>query len=75
MTGVEIALYVTKTNELNMRKQTKRETELKRMLKVSNVRVGKVYRSKKYGKTSKSTKREGNIQTIQSLRVNKLPSS
>ena len=42
-----------------MRKQTKRETELKRMLKVSNVRVGKVYRSKKYGKTSKSTKRKG----------------
>ena len=42
-----------------MRKQTKRETELKRMLKVSNVRVGKVYRSKKYEQTSKSTKREG----------------
>ena len=59
MTGVEIALYVTKTNELNMRKQTKRETELKRMLIVSNVRVGKVYRSKKYEQTSKSTKREG----------------
>ena len=59
MTGVEIALYVTKTNELNMRKQTKRETELKRMLKVSNVRVVKVYRSKKYEQTSKSTKREG----------------
>ena len=59
MTDVEIALYVTKTNELDMRKQTEKETQLKRMLKVKNVRVGKVWRNTNYGKTSKSTKRKG----------------
>ena len=38
-----------------MKKQTKRETELKRMLKVKHVRVGKVWRKKNNGKTSKSS--------------------
>jgi len=59
MTRMEIALYVTKTNELNMKKQTEKETQLKRMLKVSNVRVGKVWRNTNYDKKSKSIKREG----------------
>ena len=42
-----------------MKKQTEKETQLKRMLKVSNVRVGKVWRTTNYDKTSKSIKREG----------------
>ena len=42
-----------------MKKQTEKETQLKRMLKVSNVRVGKVWRNTNYDKTSKSIKREG----------------
>ena len=59
MTRMEIAFYVTKTNELDMKKQTEKETQLKRMLKVKNVRVGKVWRNKNNGKTSKSIKRKG----------------
>ena len=43
-----------------MRKQTEKETQLKRMLKVKNVRVGKVWRNTNNDKTSKSVKRKGN---------------
>ncbi len=41
-----------------MKKQTEKETQLKRMLKVKHVKVGKVWRNKNNGKTSKSSIRQ-----------------
>ena len=52
--------FYLKQHELTrMKKQTERETQLKRMLKVKNVKVGKVWRNKNNGKTSKSSIRQG----------------
>ena len=60
MIHVEIASRVIKQHELTrMKKQTERETQLKRMLKVKNVKVGKIWRNKNNGKTSKSSIRQG----------------
>ena len=60
MIHVEIASIVIKQHELTrMKKQTERETQLKRMLKVKNVKVGKIWRNKNNGKTSKRSIRQG----------------
>ena len=56
---METASLLTKQHELTrMKKQTERETQLKRMLKVKNVKVGKIWRNKNNGKTSKSSIRQ-----------------